>query len=523
MPRRFVLLLWMSVLAAPISARACTCSPSPPGRCPGLQKDEAVFLGTVIETEILRVQAQPQANADPTHAADAAASSDTSAAPTPVTRYHFRVDENFAGAALPEIDIFSGGDDADCAFRFRKGAQYVVFPHRSDDARLFATICGGTRLAAEAQALLPQLRAMRSGQRVASVFGVLRRADPPMLGPPDNDANDPDANFNSASPGDPPGSANGALPNIPLKLRSRLDRFATSTDDNGVYSFYNVHAGEYTFTATMPARTQLSLKTLPGALPPLKLPGGACYEYDIDALPTGHIRGSVLGPDGKPLALAAVELYRAGHYDESRSGLWSFQGAKGVFDFDHVGPGEYVLVFNRLNRMDPNAPFPRSFYPGTTDSTQAEPIALKDGQQLLHVNIKLGGPFPTRNLRVRLKWNGAPPPGSVVVLAKAVHGINPAVRKISEGLYEMTLLQDALYNVSAFEELSPSHALPRAPQRANPRSTKLRKASNAPGLDCATPARLETPPVEVDGSADSEEEITLTFVNPLCAELTVPN
>ena len=519
MPRRFVLLLWMLVLAAPVSSRACTCSPSPPGRCPGLQRDDAVFLGTVMEIEILRVQAQPPPSADATLAVDAAASSDSSASPTPVTRYHFRVDENFAGADSAEIDVFSGGDDADCAFRFRKGAQYVVFPRKSpdksDDARLFATICSGTRLASEAHALLPQLRAMRSGQRVASVFGVLRRSDPPMLGPPDNDADDPDANSSSAPPGDPPGSANGALPNIPLRLRSRLDRFATSTDDNGVYSFYDVHAGEYTLTATMPARTQLSLKTLPGALPPLKLPSGACYEYDIDALPTGHIRGSVLGPDGKPLALAAVELYRAGHYDESRSGLWTFQGAKGVFDFDHVGPGEYILVFNRLNRRDPNAPFPRSFYPGTTDSTLAEPIALKNGQQLLHVNIKLRDPFPTRNLRVRLKWNGAPPPGSTVVMAKAAHGINPAVRKISEGLYEMTLLQDALYNVSAFEELSPSHALRRAPSRA----PKLRAASNAAGLDCATPARLETPPAEIDGSAASEEEITLTFVNPECARL----
>jgi hypothetical protein len=467
-----------------------------------LQKDDTVFLGTVTEVELLRAQAQPATNSDGTPATDSVASSTGGATPMLVTRYHFRVDENFAGADSAEIDVFSGGDDADCAFRFRKGAQYLVFPHKSDDARLFATLCGGTRLANQAQALLPQLRAMRNGQRVASVFGVIRRADPPMLGPAD--ADDP--------PGDAPGSSSGALPNIPLKLRSRIDRFATSTDANGVYSFYDVHAGEYVLAAKMPARTELSLKTLPGALPPLKLPNGACYEYDIDALPTGHIRGSVLGPDGKPLPLAAVELYRAGHYDESHSGLWSFQGAKGVFDFDHVGPGEYILVFNRLNRMDPNAPFPRSFYPGTPDAKEAEPIALKDGQQLLGVNMKLGGAFPTRKLRVRLKWSGAEPPGSVVVMARAVHGINPAVRKISEALYEVTLLEDALYNISAFEELAPARA-PRRPSKA-------RKASQAAAPDCAPPARIETPPAEVGGPDATEKEITLTFANPGCEELS---
>jgi hypothetical protein len=509
MARRFPFLICLILLAAPIGTQACTCSPSPPGRCLGLQKDDTVFLGTVTEIEILRVEAQPSPNSDGTVAANPTSSAGTGGAPTPVTRYRFRVDENFVGADSAEIDIFSGGDDADCAYHFRKGTQYAVFPHKSDDARLFATICSGTRPAFEAQALLPQLRAMRNGQRVASVFGVVRRADPPMLGPPDQPSdttNDP----GNAQPAGSPVSASAALPNIPLRLRSRFDRFATSTDDNGVYSFYDVHAGEYSLTATTPARTELSLKTLPGALPPLRLPIGACFEYDIDALPTGHIRGSVLGPDGKPLPLAAVELYRAGHYDESHPGLWGFQGAKGIFDFDHVGPGEYVLVFNRLNRIDPNAPFPRSFYPGTTNPQEAEPISLKDGQQLLRVNMKLDEPFPTRKLRVRLKWDGTRPAGSIVVMAKAAQGINPAVRKISEGVYEMTLLQDARYNISAFEELAPSRARPSVP--------KGRKGSHAAAPDCPPPARIETPPAEVDGSAISEKEITLTFVKPGCAE-----
>ena len=137
------------------------------------------------------------------------------------------------------------------------------------------------------------------------------------------------------------------LPNIKLKLRSKDDRFATSTDGNGIYTFYDVHAGQYQFTANLPVRMELTQKTLNGPLPTFKIPNGACYEYNVDALPTGRIHGSVRGPDGKPLANASVELYRAGAYDDSRPGLWGFQGPKGDFEFDHVGPGEYILVFNR--------------------------------------------------------------------------------------------------------------------------------------------------------------------------------
>ena len=343
------------VLAALPVTQACTCSQASPGKCPGLQQGDVVFLGTVTAVEDISDTESP-----PDHSSDSpGATADVVA--SRLTRYRFHIDEKFAGPDVAEIDVFSGGEnDGDCAYRFKQGEKYVVFTEPEAEGRLFATICNGTRPASDARALLPQLRAMRNGTRVASVFGVLRRTDPPFLSPPD----DPD----------------DRIPNISLKLRSRYDRFETGTDQNGVYSFYDVHAGEYSFTAKVPPSTELTQKTLPGGLPPFKIPDGACYEYDVFALPTGHIRGSVLGPNHKPLGLASVELYRAGGYAESQPGLWAFQGDKGVFDFDHVGPGDYVLVFNRMNREDPNSPFPRAFYPGVADVSETRPIHLEGAQ-----------------------------------------------------------------------------------------------------------------------------------------------
>jgi len=458
-------------------ASACTCSQEPPGKCPGLQKDDVVFLGTVTAVEEISY-------ASPNTPGTSGAPVDIVAAR--LTKYRFRIDERFAASGLPAdaatIEIFSGGEDGDCGYRFKANEQYVVFTHEGTEGRLFATICSGTRPASDARALLPQLRAMRDGTRVASVFGILRRANPPFLAPED----DPD---------DP-------LPNISLRLRSRYDRFQTNTNADGAFTFYDVHEGEYNFTASLPPRTELTQKPGAGGLTPFKIPNGACYEYDVDALPTGHIRGNVLGPNGKPVQLASLELYREGNYSDSRPGLWGFQGATGFFDFDHVGPGEYVLVFNRQNRADPNTPFPRTFYPGVSDIADAKPIRLKDGQQLSNVVLRLKDAYPSRAVRVHMKWQGVRSAGKVTVMAKADQGDNPAARKIADGIYEFTLLESASYTISAFEDLAPQRTA--GPHRR--------------GQTCTPPARIEAGPVTVQGADSGTKEVTLSFAKAACGK-----
>jgi len=470
------------ISAVSIATPGCTCSDVPPGKCAGLQADDVVFLGTVTAVEDIAYAAPKAADASD-QAGEGAAKQE---APVDIvaarlTRYHFRVDERFAPAAAfaEEIDVFSGGEDGDCGYRFKQGERYVVFTHQGTENRPFATICSGTRLASDAKDLIPQLRAMRDGRRVASVFGVLRRSDPPFLAPPD----DPDE----------------PLPNISLRLRSRDDRFETSSNGDGVYTFYDVHEGEYNFTARLPVKMQLTHRSQTGGLAQFRIPNGACYEFDVNALPTGHIRGSVLAPDGKPLPIASVELYRAGTYSDTRPGLWGFQGAEGMFDLDHVGPGEYVLVFNRTNRTDPNSPFPRAFYPGVGDVSDAETIRLKDGQQLTGLKMTVKDGYPTHLLRVQVKWQGARPPGSVTVMAKADNGENPSAEKIGDGLYQFTLLESANYSVSAWADVTPRRAAGRS-------------------VDCPLPARIEAEPVSVAGADKDTKAVTLTLAGPECQE-----
>lgn len=472
MIQRTLFILCVAIFLVPASARACSCSQALPGQCPGLQKGDVVFLGTMTDSAV--VPPSPGVK-DPNQNAVID--------PARIYRYHFHIDEKFAGPDSSEIDVFSGGDDGDCGYHFTKGVQYIVFTEQGTEGRLFATICNGTRPGSEGIALLPQLRAMRDGKRVASVFGILRRAEPPTLAAPDD-------------PEEP-------VPDTALKLHSRYDRFTANTDKNGVFTFYDVHAGDYQFTADLPPNVQLSERTLTGPLPTFSIPGGACYEYNVDALPTGRITGTISGPDGQPLRLASLELFRVGTYNGARSGLWTFQGSKGIFEFDHVGPGQYIIVYNRGNRMDPNSPYRRTFYPGTEDANEAKPIEVKEGDQLDKIDFAVKDAFPTRQVLVHLNWKDGKPPGAVTVMARADKGDNPSAQKVSDGVFAFTLVQAAHYTISAFEDLNPSAAVAR------------RSASGA-ASDCAAPARINSDSVVVDASDAATKEITLTFTSAPC-------
>jgi hypothetical protein len=151
--------------------------------------------------------------------------------------------------------------------------------------------------------------------------------------------------------------------------------------------------------------------------------------------------------------------------------------------------------------VDPNAPFPRSFYPGVPSATNAEPIKLKDGEQLMKLTMKLGKGYPTRIVRVGVKWEHGKPPGDVTVMAQADQGENPAVRKISEDLYEFTLLASAHYSISAWEDLLPQQA-----------------PAHKTGAECVVPAKIETAAVTVDGSDPETKQVTLSFSAVECGK-----
>jgi len=438
---------------APAGAFACSCVPVGPALCRGLTPNSVIFVGTVM-----RIDNPPR--------------EDGGKGESGVAHYRFHIDEKIVGTQDQEIDIYSTRGGADCSYHFQQGRKYVVSPYKGANGHLFATICSVTRPIELAQPFLTELRAMRDHQPVASLYGILRSAEKPYWSVTDDPLGKP-------------------LANTEVEIRSGTRIFNVKTEFDGYYAFYGVPEGEYKITAALPPNLEIAQMILDDPMPRIKLPSGACYEFDVTAYPTGSVRGRVAGPDGNPLVFASLELFRPEKYADRQDGIsWmEFQDIKkGYFQFNHVGPGDYVLVYNDSGEVSTDTPFPRTFYPGVPDLEKAGRIHLEAGAHLTGVDFRVTGGKPTREIKVRLAAEAGNLPNIHYVETVGEDGSSISAQEVSPDVYEISLFKDMRYKM------------------------------HGEGRCSTTNTDSQTDSVRIDGADDSVAEFTLIFRGAGCRE-----
>ena len=386
------------LMAGMLSASAADCVPAAaiPRSCTLLKDTRAVFVGSLTEE---------------------------------APRYRFHVDEKLKGVTSDYFDLepYPSG-------HFEIGKQYLVFAdvvRLEDGEHFYAQECGLTSELTYAQAVLQQARAEKKGKRNAAVYGMLLRKLDIGAGVLDEDYVRP-------------------LPGVVVRFQSRGKSFEAKTDSHGAYAFEALPKGTYRVSTDLPSTLEV---TEFGKDPSVfELQDRSCYENDITAMPTGKIIGRVIAPDGAPLPSTSVELYRADLYSEEQAGASSYQGDSKPFEFAHLPGGDYVVVFNRTDQADADAPYPRTFYPNAPDRGSAQIIHLEDGQQILNADIHLRRvAMPTRKVTVHLLWDGGEPQDyyAPVIIVEASEGVPPYPYKISNGAYSLSLLLNAKYTVRA--------------------------------------------------------------------------
>jgi hypothetical protein len=286
--------------------------------------------------------------------------------------------------------------------------------------------------------LLRVLRQRRDGKQVPSLIGEVARHD---------------RNFDGSI-----GTlAAKPLANVLVRVKADVRVYETLADAHGLYAFYNLPEGKYEFAPDLPPGTTLSwFIGSDRPLIPFELHAGACQVRDIEVFASGSIQGRILDTSGKPLLSAFAYIVPAVEKVIPKQGklYWEYQGKEDFFKFVHIPPGDYLIVVNPDNSLDPQFPYRRTFYPGVHDRASAAIITVRGGEQIKDADIRLEQQFTPRHLTARVTWaDGRLIRDFVFVVAKGT--VNPDAMShtsqpdLKASVVDLSVLPNEPYDVEA--------------------------------------------------------------------------
>ena len=108
---------------------------------------------------------------------------------------------------------------------------------------------------------------------------------------------------------------------------------------------------------------------------------GVDIVFEIDNV----VRGSVIGPTGKPMAGVCVHLWQREQKDGY--GHTDCTDESGKFEITSVPAGEYIAVVNIDGKLSSSEPFRSLFYPNVSDRERAVVITIGPGDAVNDINI----------------------------------------------------------------------------------------------------------------------------------------
>jgi hypothetical protein len=253
---------------------------------------------------------------------------------------------------------------------------------------------------------------------------------------------------------------------IALSSSTSPTRRLTRTDASGTYRFEGLPAGRYWLRASRPGFVSLRYGVADPLEPgrPIDLAdGGAVRNADFVLPRAGVIAGRVVDEFGEPVLDAEVRALRY----QSRLGQRRLTAASRVERADDLGafrlfgllPGTYFVSAvprwrDPATDNDEQAEYAPTYYPGTVDLAEAEPVRVSLGAEVSGLEVVLR---PVRTSRIGgavMDSTGAPAAGAQVSVVKRERG-NAFVtlsetRVRADGTFELTRLAPGSYSVQAW-------------------------------------------------------------------------
>lgn len=205
-----------------------------------------------------------------------------------------------------------------------------------------------------------------------------------------------DPSGESSSPGAP-------LSGVTIRFSSDTGFFAqATTDDRGQYTVSGIPEGRVWIEPLLPDGWLMSARSVQAR-------SGGCTPFSPVARLNGRIRGRVVRQDGTPWTWL-VDLVRVASRPGTRTARQESVRANEYGEFEFVGlqPGAYLVGVNLLRAPDAGAPYPPTYYPGTTNRDEAMTIVVGTGTLRGGIDVTLSTPMPNGRMDVRVLSTAGP-------------------------------------------------------------------------------------------------------------------
>ena len=397
------------LIALQAVALGCSCIRKSPV-CEAFGGSRAVFVGKVIGAK----EQRQERNRDGTSST------------FQVGEIYFRVEQSFVGVRGSQVVIHSGTGGGDCGYWFVKGERYLVYAY-GESQHLMTNICTRTRPLAEADEDLKFLTTLPRPGSGVRIYGTVVAAL--------KDPKSPD--WRTPKP----------LSGVTVKVVGQRTIDAVTGAD-GAYELTGLPAGNYTVYAEVPDyyHRDPSLKRR------VELVDRGCAELDFIAQNKSQLTGRVITLEGMGLARARVQLVPVDAEPTRLGGDVSFSDKNGRFSLERIAPGQYHLGVNLASSPDRDAPFPPTFYPGTTDRSKAMVIEISLGGETSDLEIRMPPRVTEYKVRGFVVWADGTPAANVEVHLEDVNYPgwcvdNCEAETDAQGLFELTGYSGVSYRV----------------------------------------------------------------------------
>jgi hypothetical protein len=179
-------------------------------------------------------------------------------------------------------------------------------------------------------------------------------------------------------------------------------------------------------------------------------------ELDVDGADphaSATVTGSVLTATGQGVDKGFVYLVNV--LDNGRDAS-SDLNKDGSFRFEKVAPGEYYIVLNPVNDVPHHydAPYARTYYPGTVDKREAKKIQVTEGAKIENLVMHVGERMSERTVEGKVVWkSGRPLEDAYIRVLAGDKYVRRCEIMGEDGTFKFTLYGDFAYSIEAWDEI----------------------------------------------------------------------